>query len=165
MPQTLTNEPPYKVYLDKALKLIPKTKLKFPNGLTRGLDGLIYVPSTVDGQIRVFSINEDKTLKQIDTIHVGMPLDNVSPDVNGDMYVPGFPSLFQNLKGMANPFHEIAPVSIFRIRKKAAAGAEGEKSVEYHVEKVLEDRDSKVLAGSTTVRHDVKTGRLFVGGE
>lgn len=165
MPQTSINEPQYKALLNKALSLIPKTKLKFPNGLTRGLDGLIYVPSTVDGQVRVFSINDDKTLKQIDTIHVGMPLDNVSPDAKGDLYVPGFPSLIQNLKGMAKPYDELAPASVFRIRKTVDAGPGGVRSVDYRVEKVLEDRDSTVLGGSTTVRHDAKTGRLFIGGE
>ncbi|KAJ4364717.1 hypothetical protein N0V83_009314 [Neocucurbitaria cava] len=164
-PQTSLNEPKYKTLLNQALKLIPKTKLKFPNGLTRGFDGLIYVPSTVDGQIRVFSINDDKTLRQIDTIHVGMPLDNVSPDANGDLYVPGFPSLFQVLKGFASPYDEITPVSIWRIRKTVDAGPQGVRSVDYRVEKVIEDRESKVLAGATTVRHDAKTGRLFIGGE
>ncbi|KAH7343124.1 serum paraoxonase/arylesterase-like protein [Pyrenochaeta sp. MPI-SDFR-AT-0127] len=162
-PSTQTLEPKYKVLLDKVLKLIPKPKLKFPNGLAKGFDGLIYVPSSVDGQIRVFSTNDDKTLKQLDTIHVGMPLDNVSPDAKGDLYVPGFPSLFQSMKGMKDPFEEIAPVSIWRIRKTVDVGSEGVRSVDYRVEKVIEDKDSKVLSGSTTVRHDAKTGRLFVG--
>lgn len=164
-PQTSVNEPKYKTLLNQALKLIPKTKLKFPNGLTRGFDGLIYVPSTVDGQIRVFSINDDKTLRQIDTIYVGMPLDNVSPDANGDLYVPGFPSLLQVLKGFASPYDEVTPVSIWRIRKTVDAGPQGVRSVDYRVEKVIEDRDSEVLAGATTVRHDAKSGRLFIGGE
>lgn len=35
----------------------------------------------------------------------------------------------------------------------------------YRVEKVLEDSEAKVLNGITTVRHDVRTGRLFMGGE
>ena len=37
--------------------------------------------------------------------------------------------------------------------------------MDYRVEKVIEDKDAKVLSGSTTVRHDVKTGRLFVSGK
>ena len=94
-----------------------------------------------------------------------MPLDNVSPDAKGDLYGPGFPSLRQDMKGLANPYDEIAPVSVWRIRKTVDVGPDGVRSVDYRVEKVIEDRDSKVLAGATTVRHDVKTGRLFIGGE
>ncbi|KAF1850774.1 calcium-dependent phosphotriesterase [Cucurbitaria berberidis CBS 394.84] len=162
LPQASMNEPKYKALVNRALKLIPKTKLKFPNGLTRGFDGLIYVPSSVDGQIRVFSINDDNTLKQLDTIHVRMPLDNVSPDAKGDLYVPGFPSGIQSAKGLANPYEEISPVSIWRIRKTVDLGPDGVRSVDYRVEKVIEDRDAKVLSGATTIRHDVKTGRLFI---
>lgn len=157
------NEPIYKTYLNRALKSLPKAKLKFPNGLTRGFDGLIYVPSSVDGQVRVYAPTTDNLLKQIDTIHVGMPLDNISPDATGDLYVPGFPSYFQAYKGLEDPYSHISPASIFRIRKTVDAGPEGVRSVDYRVEKVLEDRDGEVINGATTVRHDAKTGRLFIG--
>lgn len=165
LPLPPSNQPLYRTLVDKALKLIPKTKLKFPNGLARGFDGLIYLPSTIDGQVRVLAINEDKTLKLIDTIRVGMPLDNISPDAKGDLYVPGFPKLLQATEGMGDPHGSIAPVTIWRIRKTVDAGPDGVRSIDYRVEKVIEDRDSKVLAGSTTVRHDAKTGRLFIGGK
>lgn len=91
-----------------------------------------------------------------------MPLDNISPDANGDLYVPGFPNLAQTGKSFSDPYNEISPVTIWRIRKTVD---EGTKSREYKVEKVIEDKASKVLSGSTTVRHDVKTGRLFVSGK
>lgn len=163
--QAPLDEPKYKTLLNQVLKYIPKTKLKFPNGLARGFDGLIYLPGSVDGQVRVLAVNDDNTLRQIDSIPVGMPLDNISPDAKGDLYVPGFPSLSQSQKGMKFPREEIAPVSIFRIRKTVDAGPDGVRSVDYRVEKVIEDKESKVLAGSTTVRHDAKTGRLFIGGK
>jgi hypothetical protein len=159
------DEPIYRKYLNQALIYLPKSKLKFPNGLARGRDGLFYVPSTVDGQIRVLALQPDKTLRLIDTIHVGMPLDNISPDANGDMYVAGFPNLLQSVKGLGDPYNEISPATIWRIRKTVDAGKGGVKSVDYRVEKVIEDREGKVLSGSTTVRHDVKTGRLFVSGK
>ena len=160
---TDVNEPAYKMLLKKMLASIPKAKLKFPNGLTRGLDGLIYVPSTIDGQIRVFSVKADKMLKQVDTIRIGMPLDNVSPDAIGDLYVPGFPKIFKAVQSMDNPYEVSAPVTIWRVKKIVSSG-HGVESTQYKVEKVLEDRDSKFLSGSTTVRHDAKTGRLFIGG-
>lgn len=159
------DEPKYKVLLKQALRALPKPGLKFPNGLTRGFDGLIYLPGSVDGLVRVLAITDDKKLKLIDSIPVGMPLDNISPDATGDLYVPGFPSLLQCQKGMTDPYNEVAPVSIWRIRKTVDIGPDGVRSIDYRVEKVIEDKESKVLAGATTVRHDAKTGRLFVGGE
>jgi len=94
-----------------------------------------------------------------------MPLDNISPDANGDMYVAGFPDLYQSSKGFDDPYNGISPVTIWRIRKTVDVGKTGVRSVDYRVEKVIEDKDAKVLSGSTTVRHDVKTGRLFVSGK
>jgi hypothetical protein len=93
-----------------------------------------------------------------------MPLDNISPDANGDIYAAGFPNLIQSGKGFDDPYNQSSPVTIWRIRKTVDVGKSGVISVDYRVEKVLEDRDSKVLSGSTTVRHDVKTGRLFISG-
>ncbi|KAJ6199359.1 serum paraoxonase/arylesterase-like protein [Bipolaris maydis] len=162
---TTPDLPSYMPHLKRALSfVIPRPDLKFPNGLTRGADGLFYVPSAIDGQIRVFALEpqNNNTLRLLDTIHVGMPLDNISPDANGDLYVPGFPNLAQTGKSFSDPYNEISPVTIWRIRKTVD---EGTKSREYKVEKVIEDKASKVLSGSTTVRHDVKTGRLFVSGK
>jgi hypothetical protein len=165
-PSAATDEPQYKALLNRAIKAIPKAKLKFPNGLARGADGLFYVPSVVDGNIRVLELNgQGEKMRLIDTISVGMPLDNLSPDANGDIYAPGFPNIYQTAKGFGDPANEIAPVTIWRIRKVIEKGAEGVQKVNYQVTKILEDKDSKVLSGSTTVRHDAKTGRLFIGGE
>ncbi|USP75654.1 serum paraoxonase arylesterase [Curvularia clavata] len=150
-------------YVQPLLSLLPRPKLKFPNGLTRGFDGLYYVPSAIDGQVRVFALQpSNHTLRLLDTIHVGMPVDNISPDANGDLYAAAFPNLVQAGKGFADPYNEISPVTIWRIRKTVDERDGVVRSVDYRVEKVLEDRDSKVLSGSTTVRHDAKTGRLFV---
>ena len=161
-PLATTNEPKYKIYLQQALALLPKPKLKFPNGLTRGMDGLFYVPSAIDGKIRVLALQPDKTLRLVDTISVGMSLDNLSPDANGDIYAAGFPNLYQSGQGFDDPYNEISRVTIWRIRKTVNLGA---RRVDYRVEKVLEDKEGKVVSGSTTIRHDVKTGRLFVSGE
>ncbi|KAF2034211.1 calcium-dependent phosphotriesterase [Setomelanomma holmii] len=153
-------QPLYKEYLDTLKSYIPKPGLKFPNGLTRGFDGLIYLPSSVDGRVRVYSLTSDNTLNLIDEIHAGMPLDNISPDANGDLWVPGFPYYLQTYKALADPLNMGAPATVLRIRK--TVDVENRK-VDYRVEKVLEDGEGKVLSGSTTVRHDVKTGRLWIG--
>ncbi|KAF2998807.1 hypothetical protein E8E13_001436 [Curvularia kusanoi] len=144
-----------------------RKSLKFPNGLTRGHDGLIYVPSSVDGTVAVFALQPDGSLTRVHTVRVGMPLDNISPDARGDLWVPGFPDSRQTMKGLENPYEEVSPATVWRIKRER--GAEGEVRnaeyvLEYEVEKVLEDREAKVLDGVTTVVHDVKSGRLFMGG-
>jgi hypothetical protein len=146
-----------------AFSLFPKTKLKIPNGLTRGFDNLIYVPSTIDGIIRAYALTQDNLLQLIDTIHTGMPLDNISPDARGDLYVAGFPDFRQLMKGLADPLNVEVPASILRIRKTVDADDTGVRSVDYRVEKVVEDRVGKIISGAATVRHDVKTGRLWIG--
>lgn len=161
-PNSLDRNP----YLEPLRKLLPRPKLKFPNGLTRGLDGLYYVPSAIDGKVRFFKLDtEYNTLRPLGIINVGMPLDNISPDANGDLYAAAFPDLIQAGKAFADPYNEISPVTIWRIRKTVDRRDGVVVSVGYRVEKVLEDRESKVLSGSTTVRHDVKTGRLFISGK
>ncbi|KAI2475439.1 hypothetical protein Ptr902_13125 [Pyrenophora tritici-repentis] len=139
--------------------LAPPVALKFPNGLSRNpTTSHFHVPSAIDGKIRIFSLDPStKKLTLVETVNVGMPLDNISPDANGDMYAAGFPNLIQSGKGFDDPYGEISPVTIWRVRKR---GVEGEGR--HKVEKVIEDNEGKVLSGSTTVRHDVKTGRLFV---
>jgi len=76
------------------------------------------------------------------------------------LYVAGFPNLRGALAGLADPMNVDAPSSILRIRKTVDVE---KRKVDYRVEKVVEDREGKVLSGATTVRHDVKTGRLFIG--
>jgi hypothetical protein len=159
---SINPQPLYKEYLDKALSFLPKTKLKLPNGLTRGFDNLIYVPSSLDGQIRVYALDSDNLLQQIDSIHTGIPLDNLSPDARGDLYVAAFPNILAMIKGLADPRNLDVPSTILRIRKTVDVER---KKVDYRVEKVVEDREGKIISGATTVRHDVKTGKLWIGGK
>ena len=137
-----------------------RKNLKFPNGLARGTDGLIYVPSSADGTVTVFALQPNNTLIRVHTIPVGMPLDNISPDAKGDLWVPGFPNALQTFKGLANPYEEISPASVFRIRKET--GVDGE--LKYEVKKMIEDKEGTVIDGATTVVHDVKSGKLWIGG-
>lgn len=130
--------------------------LRFPNGLTRGRDELIYVPSVVDGKIWVFELTEEKTLKHVDSIFVGYPMDNISPDANGDIYVAAFPDTIKTMAAIKEPFKASSPATLFKVSK---AGDH------WQVDKILEDAKASVLDGSTTVRHDAKTGRLFIGGK
>jgi hypothetical protein len=139
-------------------------RLKYPNGLSKGTDGLIYVPSSADGTVKVFSLQHDKTLKLEHNIRTGIPLDNISPDANGDLYAAAFPIAMKTLKGMADPYGKTTPSTVIRI-SKAVENEFDDAQARYVVEKVIEDKEGEIISGATTVRHDVKTGRLFIGGE
>lgn len=131
------------------------TSLFFPNGLKRGTDGLIYVPSSLGDGIRVMEPQPNRELKELEIIQLGMPADNLAVDANGDIYAAGLPKLLDIVRSMDDPFGIEPASTIWRISKTESG---------YETQKVVEDRDTKVLSGVTTARHDVKTGRLFMGG-
>lgn len=136
------------------------TGYAFPNGLLLGRkDGLLYVPSTSSGTITVYSPKPDGSIKELQTIQIDYPLDNLSEDENGDYWIPGIPKLGDMLATFDDPLGNARPpATVFRIRRsKVWRGG-------YDVKKVLEDSKGEVLPGATTVVHDVKTGRIFVSG-
>lgn len=137
-------------------KAATHSKFRFPNGLVRGNDGLVYVPESAGSGIHVMELQEDGTLREVDFIRIGMPLDNLSLDANGDIWAAGLPKALIAVKAAHNPFKKQAPTTVWRVSKTD----EGYKTF-----KVLEDRDSKVLTQIATVQHDVKTGRLFIVGK
>ncbi|KAF1968561.1 calcium-dependent phosphotriesterase [Bimuria novae-zelandiae CBS 107.79] len=152
----------------KCTTVTPPRAFKMPNGLARGLDGLIYVPSSVTGTITVYSINRpdpnaslasEPKLTILDTIHVGMGLDNIALDLDGDLWAAGFADGIKLMKWMEDPVGERVPSTVWRVRKK-----HGDVSG-YQVDKVIEDSKARILNAVTTIRHDTKTGRLFMGGE
>jgi len=101
-------------------------------------------------------LQEDGTLKEVDLIKIGMPLDNLSVDANGDIWASGLPKALQAIPAAHNPFTAQAPTTVWRISKTP----EGYKTF-----KALEDRDKKVLTQLSTIEHDVETGRLFIVGK
>jgi arylesterase / paraoxonase len=139
-----------------------------PNGLVRGRDGLIYVPSTLDGTIRVFNLSENHHLLKVNEIKVPLPVDNLSVDNKGDIYAAAFPKVYMWGESSKDPFNVNPPTAVFRIRKSVQENESERKShlemnAEYIVEKVVED-DGSVLPGSTTVVHDAETRRIFLSG-
>jgi arylesterase/paraoxonase len=89
-----------------------------------------------------------------------MPLDNLSVDANGDIYAAAFPDIVALVKALSDASVPNAPATVFRVR--VVRDKDGEPG--YEVEKVLEDIEASVLPMTTTAVHDVKTGRLFLGG-
>lgn len=145
-------------------------RFNLPNGIARGPDGLIYVPSTLTGEIRVFSLNEHHTLDQVDSIQNSLPIDNLSFDKHGDLFVASFPRLYKWAESSHKPFDVKVPSTVFRIRKIGTwKGAEVKRGTVhkgdegYEIKKILED-DGTTLPGATIAVHDVETGRIFLGG-
>jgi hypothetical protein len=98
----------------------------------------------------------DGTLRKVDSIRIGMPIDNLSVDANGDIWAAALPKALKAIKAAHNPFTHKTPTTVWRISKTPDG---------YKTFKVLEDRDSKVITQIGTVQHDVKTGRLFIVGK
>ncbi|PBP16484.1 putative serum paraoxonase/arylesterase [Diplocarpon rosae] len=149
----------------------PHHRLFFPNGLARGRDGLIYIPSTISGSISVFSLTAELLLQHEATIETGIPIDNLSVDAEGDIIAAALPAAHKWLESAKAPFDIRVPSTVLRIKKLGGGKGEGKRKdtgqsgpeVEYTVEKVVED-DGRVLPGSTVAVHDVETGRYFMGG-
>ncbi|KAL2068057.1 hypothetical protein VTL71DRAFT_16155 [Oculimacula yallundae] len=148
----------------------PGLKMAMPNGLVRGEDGLVYVPSTIDGSVTVFTLTAEHNLQQINKIETGLPLDNLSIDKNGDIIAAAIPQAYKWIRTSKAPFDEVSPSTVLKIRRNNRKGGQtkGRKSLsshdlEYEVEKVMED-DGNILPGSTVAVHDAETGRYFMGG-
>jgi arylesterase/paraoxonase len=143
--------------------------LNFPNGLVKGQDGLIYVPSSIDRTVDVFSLGEDHMLKHVNRIMVGLPLDNLSVDKNGDIFAAAFPQIYKWMKSSKDPFALAPPTAVMKITRGKGYEGSGRKGhleheeADYYVEKVFED-DGSVLPCSSVAVHDTETGRFFLGG-
>ena len=84
-------------YCDRNTCNIAYSGLKFPNGLVRGRGGLIYVPSTIDGTINVFTLTENHLLQKVNDVKVPLPIDNLSIDKKGDVGSSGLTHLARHL--------------------------------------------------------------------
>lgn len=129
-----------------------------PNGMIKGKDGLYYIPSSFIDKIRVMRLEADLTLREVHVINVGMPIDNLSMDQKGDVYAAAFPKILKVVEAFKDPYGKGFPSTIWRIRRLGLG-------MDYEVKKVLEDGATKVMQGATVVRHDTRTGRLFMGGK
>jgi arylesterase/paraoxonase len=145
---------------DSQCHIATSHKSMFANGVAKGHDGLYYVAQSAAGKIYVYSMEPDHSLLKIDEINIGMGVDNLSVDINGDIFVPGFPKPLVILKAVGDPLNVDIPSSIFRIRKES----DERGRATYRVTKVLEDIEGKFLPGSTVVVHDAKTDTFFMGG-
>lgn len=133
----------------------------FPNGMVIGKDDLYYVPSSVTGKISVHSLKPDLTLSKITDIKVGMPIDNLSVDADGDIFAAAFPKALKMVAALDNPELTV-PSTVWRIRKICTTKPSSKP--QYEVTKVLEDAHGVMFPAATTARHDVRTGSLWISG-
>jgi hypothetical protein len=131
----------------------------FANGIVKGHDGFYYVAQSAGAKIYVYTLQGDHLLVKVEEIHIGMGVDNLSVDANGDIFVAGFPKVVALMRAFKDPLNVDPPSTIFRIRKSV----DGEGNATYEVTKALEDIEGKVLPSSTVAIHDVKTDTFFMG--
>lgn len=105
----------------------------------------------------MIKVQPERVLKEIYLIRIGMPVDNLSVDRNGDIWAAAIPKPFEALSALANPYNLTFRSTIWRIHKSEPGSG-------YEVKKMLEDKEAKIVGGATSAEHDVKTGRLFITG-
>lgn len=111
----------------------------------------------MNGRISIWSLQPDRSLLKVDEVSIGVPIDNLSVDANGDIFAVVFPDSMKLVKEIQNPAGGAVPSAVFRVRRL------GDGKLE--IKKILEDKEGLTLpTGATTAVHDVKTGRLFLGG-
>ena len=125
--------------------------------MVKGKDGLYYVPNILTNKINVMELQPNLMLKEVAVICVGMPIDNLSVDRDGNIWAAGIPKALDARLAFEDPFNFQWSSTIWRIRKLASGKG-------YEVKKILEDRDARFVAGVTTAVHDAKTGRIFTSG-
>lgn len=158
--------------------------LKYPNGIVKpgNPSDKLYVANTAKGFVSYHLIGPAFVYPRIPStispvrnpIKIGMPIDNLSVDSKGDIYVAGFPDMLGVLRAMRNSDKETdVASSVFRIRQILVRDEKAEKDgleegqggrLEHVVEKVIEDREGKLLPAASTVVHDVTTGSLWLSG-
>ncbi|KAJ6147760.1 hypothetical protein N7497_009742 [Penicillium chrysogenum] len=138
-----------------------KKGFSFANGIAQE-NGLYYVAHSVTGLVTVHKLVGNQLVK-VDTIHTGLPLDNLSLDVEGNLLAAAIPDSITFVKSIENPRELVAPATVLAINGiSTQLGTHGGKGCE--VSKLVEDRDTKWLPSSTVAVRDVKSHRLFLGG-
>jgi hypothetical protein len=127
--------------------------------VVRGHDGLIYLSEFVAGTVSAYKFLTNGAFVLVDTIDLKMPIDNLYIDSEGSIWAPGVPKAQPLFRAVETGQVTDIPSTIFRIRNLGSR-----KVPRFDVRKVLEDGAGMVLPGSTAVVHDVKTGKLFMGG-
>lgn len=141
------------VYYDDWLDRYTATPKKFPipGMILRGMDDRIYVPSVIDGKIRVFQNQEDRSFKQVYSIKIGMPVTSLTLDANGHLWAVGRSKYDKEGINSRN--------AIFKIEQF------DNRQLRYTVTKILEDKEGTTVKGASVAVYDAKTKRIFLSGK
>jgi arylesterase/paraoxonase len=137
---------------------IANTHRSFSQTKLRRVDGHYYVVQSAGRKVFVYSMKKDALVK-IDKINIGMGIDNLSVDTNGDIFVAGFSKVIPFVKAIGDPPTTDGSSTIFRIGRSS----DHQGKATYEVTKTLEDIEGKTLPSSTVAIHDVKTDSFFMG--
>jgi hypothetical protein len=138
----------------------------FANGITKLTRprNVIYVAHTSTGLLtfHIFhnasSAGSPPILRNGRPIKVGMPMDNLCADSNGDVYFAGLPDIPGLMSAMEGEYPDIAS-SILKVSMENTADGK----IQLGVSKVMEDRDGKTLPAVSGVCHDVKRNSFWMG--
>jgi hypothetical protein len=98
-------------------------------------------------------------LQFVETIPVGMCIDNLSVDEKGNVFAAGFPKVFEFMASLETPDTDVGS-AVLKARKGEAVNGE----MKHVVEKVLEDSEGTSLPGATVAVHDARTDSYWLGG-
>ncbi|KAI9034805.1 calcium-dependent phosphotriesterase [Aspergillus affinis] len=140
-------------------QIVAKQGFHGPNGITRGQDGLFYVVQSFAGKVSIHEL-VDGQFNWIDEVDTGFLMDNLSVDSEGNIFVAAFPEMMGVMRSFNHPGILNVAATVLQIKRTGEVGGKAQ----YEVEKMLEDKDGKMLSTSTTAAYDVQTKRLFIGG-
>lgn len=135
-------------------KIVADKGFSFANGVALGHDGLFYIAHSAAGIVSVHRMSDDQLVK-VDGVDLGIPIDNLRTDKQGNIIAAGIPDVLGFMKSTKDPRNRVAAATVLMIQKQ------GEK---HEVVKVVEDKNAVVLPSSTSAVHDVESQRLFLAG-
>ncbi|KAJ5246556.1 calcium-dependent phosphotriesterase [Penicillium chermesinum] len=92
-------------------------KCYLPNGLVRGHDGRYYVVHSMTAVISVHEYVDDE-LTRVDEIPLGVPVDNLSVDHDGNIIAAAVPDVLRFVRVVNNPYDNQAPAAVLSIQRK-----------------------------------------------
>ncbi|GAA6060093.1 hypothetical protein JCM10212_003501 [Sporobolomyces blumeae] len=131
--------------------------LVYPNGIAKGPGTVLYQGSTLQGLVRVWEIQPDKSLKALAEVPLERPIDNVHVDEDGSLYATTLPKVLDFMEaGKDGGRSRSTAVEIFRITNDSTAGVN-----KYKKELVFADDGTIVSASTSAVPYH---GKLLLTG-
>ncbi|GJJ06417.1 hypothetical protein Clacol_000608 [Clathrus columnatus] len=151
----------YCPYDDQNQCKIVASGLSGASGIIRGPDDIFYVTNNEFGEILLLEQFDDNSLGLIDVIPTEMPMDKLSVDEKGHIYIAAFPKRIQAIRETLNNPSIPSASAVFRLTKNT--GHDQFYGKKYNIDKVFQD-DGKISSLTTTAVYDQKHGVLYMSG-